>query len=105
MYKGTETTLTCKITGLSATATVTWMKGSEVDEGVNEGALTEDTQTATLTVSDPQEDTEYTCVVTSGEYPASSSSTTLVTLNTYCELMFLVKYHIFLPIVIFIIHY
>ena len=84
-FKGTETVLSCKITGLSEKATVVWKKGGTDQTGMEEGQFSGGSQTSTLTVSNPQEDTDYTCVVTSKQYPASASSTTIASLNTYCK--------------------
>ena len=81
--EGTESVLSCKITGLSAKATVIWTKGDQTQGGTTEGELNDGTQISTLTVTNPQEDTEYTCVVTSGEYSSSEPSETPLSLNVY----------------------
>jgi len=81
--EGTESVLSCKITGLSAKATVSWTKGDQTQGGTTEGELNDGTQISTLTVTNPQEDTEYTCVVTSGEYSSSEPSETTLSLNVY----------------------
>ena len=81
--EGTESVLSCKITGLSAKATVSWTKGDQTQGGTTEGELNDGTQISTLTVTNPQEDTEYTCVVTSGEYSSSEPSETPLSLNVY----------------------
>ena len=84
-HLGTDTTLLCKITGLTAKATVIWNLDS-AQQGGQEGNLADDgSQTSTLTVADPQQDTEYTCMVTSGQYPTSTPSITTVALNVYCK--------------------
>ena len=81
--EGTESVLSCKITGLSAKATVSWTKVGKTQEGTTEEELDHGTQISTLTVTNPQEDTEYTCVVTSGEYSPSEPSKTSLSLNVY----------------------
>ena len=81
--EGTESILSCKITGLSSKATVSWTKGDQTQGGTTEGELNDDTQISTLTVTNPQEDTEYTCVVTSGEYSSSETYETPLSLNVY----------------------
>ena len=86
-FLGTRTTLSCKISGLAAKATVIWKKGDDIQEGTVEGQLSGDkSQISTLTVDDPQNDEVYTCVVTSGQYTNSASSETIVHINTFCEL-------------------
>ncbi|XP_063695430.1 uncharacterized protein LOC134826857 [Bolinopsis microptera] len=82
-YNGKETVLSCKVTGLEAKATVSWTKGNQTVDGSTEGELIGNTQISTLTVISPQEDTEYTCVVSSGRNPLSKPSETLVSLNVY----------------------
>ena len=64
---------------------MSWKKGDDLLKGASEGELNGGTQISTLTVTSPQEDTEYTCVVTSGKYPSSQSTETTVSLNVYCE--------------------
>ena len=85
--EGTESVLSCKITGLSAKATVIWTKGDQTQGGTTEGELNDGTQISTLTVTNPQEDTEYTCVVTSGEYSSSEASETPLSLNVYGKIL------------------
>ena len=81
--EGTESVLLCKITGLSAKATVIWTTGGQTQEGTTEGELNDGTQISTLTVTNPQEDTVYTCVLTSGEFSSSEASETTLSLNVY----------------------
>ena len=81
--EGTESILSCKITGLSAKATVIWTKGDQTQGGTTEGELNDGTQISTLTITNPQQDTEYNCVVTSGEYSSSEPSETPLSLNVY----------------------
>ena len=85
--KGTESVLSCKITGLNDKATVSWTKGDETQGGTTEGELNDGTQISTLTVTNPQEDTEYTCVVTSGEYSSSETYETALSLNVYGQFL------------------
>ena len=88
-FIGVSTTVSCKISGLEAKATVTWKKGDQVIEGTSEGTLEADkTQTSTLTVASPQDDEVYTCLVTSGKYTSSAQSETTVKINTFCKYPF-----------------
>ena len=90
---GTATTISCVITGLGGTATVTWTKsdGSALpDDGdytPTEGTDTGGTQTTTLLVASGSvnTDTAYICKVTSGELPDSAVSDTSVNLDVYGE--------------------
>ena len=91
MKNGTETTISCVITGLSdATATVSWRTSTgETVTGENfshaVGTVVGGKQTSTLLVRGPQVfvDTAYTCTVTSGTLSASGSSDTIVNLDVY----------------------
>ena len=88
---GTETMISCVITGLSIdTATVSWRNSSGsvvtgADFTPTEGTSTAGTQTTTLLVkaAEVTEDTAYTCTVTSGTWPESASSDTTVNLDVY----------------------
>ena len=90
---GTATTISCVITGLGGTATVTWTKsdGSALpDDGgytPTPGSESDGTQTTTLLVASGSvaEDTAYLCKVTSGELPESAVSDTTVNLDVYGE--------------------
>ena len=82
---GKETTLSCKITGLTTATTVLWKQGDTTLSGSTPGSLVGETQTSTLTVSNPTDDEVYTCVVTSGLFAESASSGTDVKLDVYCE--------------------
>ena len=85
-FASTSTTISCEITGLTTKATVIWKKGSETQDGTEEGVLNNDgSQVSTLTVADPQNDEVYTCVVTSGEHTSSDPSEAVVNLNTFCK--------------------
>ena len=92
----TETTISCVITGLDATATVAWVasSGSAVtgaDFTPTEGTESGGTQTSTLLVKtgSVSSDTAYTCRVTSGAYTDSAASDTTVNLNVYGEIQYL----------------
>ena len=89
MKKGSDTTISCAITGLTETATVTWRtsagpvpaeKFSSIQGSHSGGA-----QTSTLAVDGSlvNEDTAYTCRVTSGSLADSSHSETTVNLKVY----------------------
>ena len=85
-YRGTSTTISCKISGLDTKASVTWKKGDDAQDGVIEGKLADDkTQISTLTVENPQNDEVYTCVVTSGQYRSSPPTEKAVSINTFCK--------------------
>ena len=87
--KGSSATLSCVITGITDTATVTWRTSTGEVSGdeftVNQGSHSEGTQTSTLAVDGTQVnvDTAYTCRVTSGSFPQSLHSDTAVDLNIY----------------------
>lgn len=99
--KGTETTISCVITGLTAGMKVTWRSSSgeisdeeeeeEDDEPSQEERVsatqqtTEGKQTFTLTLKSDKvtTDTAYTCRVTSTLLPDSGHSDTTVNLNVY----------------------
>jgi len=66
---------------------VSWTKGDQTQGGTTEGELNDGTQISTLTVTNPQEDTEYTCVVTSGEYSSSEPSETPLSINVYGKIL------------------
>ena len=89
---GTETTISCAITGLtgSAVATVVWQDstGAAVT-GANfaptPGTQSSGDQTATLLVKagEVTADKVYSCQVTSGTYTDSAASATAVNLDVY----------------------
>ena len=87
--KGSGATISCIITGLTETATVTWRTSTgpvSSDKLVPvQGSNSEWTQTSTLAVDGTlvNDDTAYTCRVTSGSLPDSSHSDTTVNLNVY----------------------
>ena len=87
--KGSDTTISCVITGIAAKATVSWHTSSGEVSGNNftpvEGTYSNGKQTSTLTVKGTQvtADTAYTCRVTSGSLPDSGYSETTVNLNVY----------------------
>ena len=87
--KGSDTTISCVITGLTETATVTWRTSTgpvsaEMFTSV-QGSHSGGTQTSTLAVDGTlvNEDTAYTCRVISGSLPNSSNSDITVNLNVY----------------------
>ena len=88
---GTATTISCVITGLGATATVTWTDSDgnalpgDTDFTATEGTSTDGSQTTTLLVkaAEVTADTVYTCTVTSATWPDSGSSDTTVNLDVY----------------------
>ena len=89
MKKGSDTTISCAITGLTETATVTWRTstGQVPAETFTpiQGSYSGGAQTSTLRVDGTlvNEDIAYTCRVTSGSLPDSSHSDTTVNLNVY----------------------
>ena len=89
---GTETTISCAITGLrgSAVATVVWQDsaGAAVtgsDFTPTAGTQSSGDQTATLLVKagEVTADKVYSCQVTSGTYTDSDASATAVNLDVY----------------------
>ena len=89
MKKGSDPTISCVITGITETATVTWRTSTgpvPADKFTPvQGSHYDGTQTSTLAVDGTlvNEDTAYTCRVTSGSLPDSSQSETTVNLNVY----------------------
>ena len=89
MKKGSDTTISCAITGLTETATVTWRTSTGPVPAEKftpiQGSYSGGAQTSTLAVDGTlvNEDTAYTCRVTSGSLPDSSHSDTTVNLNVY----------------------
>ena len=89
MKKGSETTISCAITGLTETATVTWRTSTGPVPAEKftpiQGSYSGGAQTSTLAVygSLVNDNTAYTCRVTSGSLPDSSHSDTTVNLNVY----------------------
>jgi hypothetical protein len=88
--KGTETTISCVVSGLDDPATVTWVIStgaavSGTDFTPNEGVLSDGIQTSTLLVKAAQVtvDTAYTCRVTPGTHSASTPSDTAVHLDVF----------------------
>ena len=94
--KGSESTISCVITGLSeATATVSWRSSTgDAVTGDNftpaVGTQAGGKQTSTLLVKGPQIsiDTAYTCTVSSGTLIASESSDTIVNLDVYGKIQY-----------------
>ena len=89
MKTGSTTTISCVITGIKKTATVTWLTNTEPVSGDKfttvQGSESGGTQTSTLTVdgSAVTADTAYTCRVTSGLFPDSSSFDKIVNLTVF----------------------
>ena len=87
--KGSDTTISCVITGITETATVTWRTSTGPVPAEKftpiQGSYSGGAQTSTLAVDGTlvNEDTAYTCRVTSGSLPDSSHSDTTVNLNVY----------------------
>jgi hypothetical protein len=89
--KGFETKISCVISGITAAATVSWWTSTGEVSGSNftpvPGTYSNEKQLqiSTLTVKGSQvnDDTAYTCRVTSGTYPNSDHLDTTVNLNTY----------------------
>ena len=88
---GTETTISCIITGLTQLATVTWHDNSDTELSSNTGILSDDEQVTTLFVDSTNvtSDAVYTCRVTSGQFPTSASQDTEVQLNVYGMLWYI----------------
>jgi hypothetical protein len=86
---GSDATISCVITGLTAEATVSWLTSSGKVSGENltpvQGTYSNGKQTSTLAVKGTQvnSDTTYTCRVTTGSRHASAHSDTIVNLNVY----------------------
>ena len=84
--KGTETTISCLVTEISALMSITWtgfIPGEDFVE--SSGTFSSGSQTGTLTVKAPQviTDKTYTCSVTSIERPSSDVGSLEVKLNVY----------------------
>ena len=87
--KGSTTTISCVITGITDTATVTWRTSTGEVSGIGftatQGSHSGGTQTSTLAVKGTQVnvDTAYTCRVTSGSLPESGHFDTTVILDIF----------------------
>ena len=87
--QGSTTTISCVITGITDTATVTWRTSTGEVSGdeftATQGSHSEGTQTSTLAVDGTQVnvDTAYTCRGTSGSLPESGPFDTTVNLNVF----------------------
>ena len=98
MKSGTETTLSCVISGLTEAATVTWHDSTGEELTSTPGTLSGDEQTTELVVSSDAvtSDAVYTCRVTSGEYPDSDPQDTEVNLNVYSKFKWiLIRFSVF----------
>ena len=87
--KGSATTISCIITGIKETATVTWRTRTgpvPAEKFIRvQGSQFGGTQTSTLSVDGTlvNKNTAYTCRVSSGSIPDSSHSDTTVNINVY----------------------
>ena len=87
--KGSTTTISCVLTGITDTATVTWRTSTGQVSGsgftATQGSHSGGTQTSTLAVDGTQVnvDTAYTCRVTSGSLTVSGHFDTTVNLNVF----------------------
>ena len=87
--KGSTTTISCEITGITETVTVAWRTAAGPITGEKntsvQGSHSNGTQTSTLTVDSTEvtEDKAYTCRVTSGSFPESSYFDNTVNLNVF----------------------
>ena len=87
--KGSTTTISCVITGITETVTVSWRTATEPVSGSKftsvQGSHSGGTQTSTLTVDSTEvtEDKAYTCRVTSGSFPDSGYFDNTVILNVF----------------------
>ena len=92
--KGSDTTISCIITGITETATVAWQTAAGPVPAEKftpvQGSHSEGTQISTLAVEGTlvNEDTTYTCKVTSRSLPDSIHSDTTVNLNVYGIMFF-----------------
>ena len=90
VFIGTETTISCKVTGLTQAVNIVWtgLPTDETGYTKSAGTFNTDTQIATLTVASAQvtEDKTYTCTVTSIQYGTSQSESKDVDLNVYGKL-------------------
>ena len=87
--QGSTTKISCVITGITETVTVSWRTASEPVSGSKftsvQGSHSDGTQTSTLTVDSTEvtEDKAYTCRVTSGSLPDSGHFDNTVNLNVF----------------------
>ena len=100
--KGTETKLSCLITGITQTVTVTWTKSGQSVSGnsnivVVPGTVETNKQTSTLTIksAEVQGDASYTCRVRSGEFSHSPAKDTVVLLNVYGKKLWICNLELF----------
>ena len=84
---GTETIISCKVTGLTQSVNIVWSGLPDDETGYTKsaGTLYSETQTATLTVASAQvtEDKTYTCTVSSIQNTASQPESKDVDLKVY----------------------
>ena len=86
---GSTTTISCVITGITETVTVSWRTATGPVTGdkftLDQGSHSNGTQTSTLTVDSTEvtEDKAYTCRVTSGSLSDSGHFDNTVNLNVF----------------------
>ena len=91
--KGSTTTISCVITGITEAVTVAWRTSSEPVSGVEftavQGNHSSGAQTSTLTIDSTEvtEDKAYTCRITSGSLPDSGHFDNTVNLNVFGSLL------------------
>ena len=89
----TNVSITCTISGVESTPTVTWKQDTtditttDTDFNVGDVTLTTNTASAILTVRKASDtDTTYTCLVTSNEWEKTDDATT-VAVDVFSELL------------------
>ena len=86
MKIGTETTISCLVTEITAQMSIAWSGFTPGENFVeNSGTFSSNSQTGTLTVKSPEvtTDTTYICSVASNDRPTSDVETLDVKLNVY----------------------
>ena len=96
--QGSTTTISCVITGITDTATVTWRTSTGEVSGsgftATQGSHSGGTQTSTLAVDGTQVnvDIAYTCRVTSGSLQESGPFDTVVNLKVFGKIRLLIRF-------------
>ena len=96
--QGSTTTISCVITGITDTATVTWRTSTGQVSGsgftATQGSHSGGTQTSTLAVDGTQVnvDIAYTCRVTSGSLPESGPFDTAVNIKVFGKIRLLIRF-------------
>lgn len=82
VISGTETTLTCGVSGITAAVTFAWTDSSSSAVTSTDGSYSDadDTQESTITVT-PTSDTTYTCSVTDSNSDVAADN--VVALNVF----------------------